>query len=701
MELNRKRLVFYSRLLVIITIAYIMVLTPARETFRLWGYGFIAFYLATNLIIHYLPDRYFSHPAIFYCIVLVDCLLIVTGIYLSGMEGSDLYLVFFVIVCLATLGSELRNLMIASLIFVLIYGWLLYRQGLLQGDMAVSYALRLPFILVLALFLGYIVDLQARAQKERLMASENRYRMFVDNLPVGIYRQTAGENSRILLMNKSFVEMFGYHRKELLEAKTDVIYAKPEQKQELFFRLERENRVEGFPLDLLRRDKSTFNANVWARKYTDDGQEIIEGVIIDVTELKEAENALKVMERQLQQAQKMEAIGVLAGGVAHNYNNNLMSILGHVSTMLLDRTPSDPDYEPLKSISMAIKEAASLTRNLLGFARGGAYEVLPLDLNELVMHENCIFSSASKNVRIHEQLRENLWTVEADKSQIQQVLMNLYVNAAQAMPKSGTGDIFVGTENVLLDENNARSHHLSPGRYVKISVRDTGCGMDASIMDKIFDPFFTTKKPGEGTGLGLSSVYGIIKNHNGFVEVESKPGKGTVFIIYLPATDKIVPGLEEQPSEEVMKGSGAILVVDDEEMVLKSCERLLKRLNYRVLTAQNGLKAMEIYREHGNGVDLVMLDMLMPDMSGGVIFDKLKEMNPDIKVLLSSGYSLNEQARNILSRGCRGFIQKPFDIGELSKKIKEIINGQTTGIQRGQCISDAKERPPFIGEVRV
>ncbi|MEW6080047.1 MAG: response regulator [Thermodesulfobacteriota bacterium] len=701
MELNRKRLVFFSRLLVIITIAYIMVLAPAGDNFRLWGYGFIAFYLATNLIIHYLPDRFFSHPAVFYCIVLVDCVLIVTGIYLSGMEGSDLYLIFFVIVCLATLGSELRNLIIASVLFVMIYGWLLYRQGLLQGDMAVSYCLRLPFILVVALFLGYIVDLQSRAQKERLAASENRYRVFVNKLPVGIYQQTIGDNSRFLLMNNCFFEMFGYDRKDLQGKETDAIYARQEQRQDMFRRLEREKHVEGFSLDLRRRDGSVFNGTVWARKYNDDNREIIEGVIIDVTELKEAENALKAMERQLQQAQKMEAIGVLAGGVAHNFNNNLMSILGHVSAMLLDRKPSDPDYEPLRSISLAIREAASLTRNLLGFARGGAYEVLPLDLNELVVNEDRIFSSASKSVRIHEQLGESLWAVEADRSQLQQVMMNLYVNAAQAMTKTGSGDIFVSTANVLLDESIVRSHHLPPGRYVKIAVRDTGCGMDETVMGKIFDPFFTTKMPGEGTGLGLSSVYGIIKNHNGFIEVDSRPMQGSVFTIYLPATDKIVVRDDERPPEEVKKGSGVILVVDDEEMVLKSCERLLKRLNYHVLTAQNGLAAMDIYRERGQNVDLVMLDMLMPEMSGGVIFERLKEMNPDIKVLLSSGYSLNEQARDILSRGCRGFIQKPFDVGELSKKITEIISGQERGTRPVQCAGGEKCRQQPFNEVRI
>src|SRR6056297_1622090 len=292
MGLNRKRLVFFSRLLVIITIGYILVLTPGREAMRFWGYAFLAFYLSTNLILYYLPERYFNRPAFFYCIVLVDCILIVAGIYLTGMEGSDLYLVFFVILCLATLGSELKNLIIASFIFVIIYGWLLYQQGLLQGDMATSYCLRLPFILVVALFWGFIVDIQKRVQKEQLEETEEQYRSFINKLPVGTFQHAAGENGRFLLMNRAFVEMFGYDTKELEKTPAAAIYAEQKQKEFLYRALDEQGHVEGYPADLLRRDGSVFNSNIWARKYTVNEHEVVEGIIVDISELRQAERAL-------------------------------------------------------------------------------------------------------------------------------------------------------------------------------------------------------------------------------------------------------------------------------------------------------------------------------------------------------------------------------------------------------------------------
>jgi len=235
MYLDRKRLIFLSRLMVIITIAYIMLLGPEKnDIMRFWGYAFIAFYLATNLIVYYLPERFFSYPPVFYCIVLVDCLLIVAGIYLSRMEGSDLYLVFFVIVSMATLGSELKKLMITSFLFVVIYGWLLYQQGLLQGSLATSYILRLPFIMVVSLFLGYIVDLQTRAQKDRLETTEIHYRSFVDNLPISIYQLSTEGDGRFFLINKAFKDLFGYEEKDIKGVDAGILYTDQKQWQDMY-----------------------------------------------------------------------------------------------------------------------------------------------------------------------------------------------------------------------------------------------------------------------------------------------------------------------------------------------------------------------------------------------------------------------------------------------------------------------------------
>ncbi|MBE9483834.1 MAG: response regulator, partial [Bacteroidetes bacterium] len=274
---------------------------------------------------------------------------------------------------------------------------------------------------------------------------------------------------------------------------------------------------------------------------------------------------------------------------------------------------------------------------------------------------------------VYGKYQEGIWTVEVDKGQIEQVLLNLYVNAWQAMP--GGGELYLRTENVTLDENYVKPFHVKPGRYVKISVSDTGIGMDKATCHRIFEPFFTTKEMGRGTGLGLASAYGIIKNHEGVINVYSEQGQGTTFSIYLPASDKEVTEEKEMPGE-LLKGAETVLFVDDEEMIREVGGALLGQLGYRVLSAGNGKEAVEVYINNKDKIDIVILDMIMPEMGGGKAYDKMKEINHDIKVLLSSGYSVNGDATKIMKRGCDGFIQKPFNMKQLSKSIREILDKQ-------------------------
>ena len=249
--------------------------------------------------------------------------------------------------------------------------------------------------------------------------------------------------------------------------------------------------------------------------------------------------------------------------------------------------------------------------------------------------------------------------------------MNLYVNAWQAMP--GGGELDVQTENVLIDEDHNKTYQMEPGRYVKISVTDTGVGMDKATQERIFDPFFTTKEMGRGTGLGLASVYGIIKNHGGFINVYSEKGHGTTFNIYLPASEKEV--IEEKKSAgDILKGSETVLFVDDENMIIEVAKEVLEHLGYKVLISKTGKEAIETYHKNKEKIDIVLLDMIMPNMSGSDTYDRMKEIDPDIKVLLSSGYSINGQATEIMDRGCNGFIQKPFKMKELSQKLREILD---------------------------
>ncbi len=378
----------------------------------------------------------------------------------------------------------------------------------------------------------------------------------------------------------------------------------------------------------------------------------------------------KRLEAQLQQAQKMEAIGTLAGGVAHDFNNLLMGIQGRTSLMLMGADPSHPHYEHLRGIEEFVQSASNLTRQLLGFAKGGKYEVKPTNLNEMLTRSSDMFARTKKEISLYKKYQDDIWAVDVDQGQIEQVLFNLYVNAWQAMP--GGGEIYLETENVTLSKKFVQPFQVEPGRYVKMSITDTGIGMDEKTQQRIFDPFFTTKDMGRGTGLGLASAYGIITNHGGIIEVFSKKGRGTTFTIYLPVSEKGIEK-EEEVSEKIVKGTETILLVDDEEMILEIGRDLLNAMGYEVYTARSGRKAVELYNVQNDSIDLVILDMIMPEMGGGQAYDRMKEINPDLKVLLSSGYSIDGRAHEIMERGCNGFIQKPFNLSELSAKIREIL----------------------------
>jgi two-component system, cell cycle sensor histidine kinase and response regulator CckA len=285
-----------------------------------------------------------------------------------------------------------------------------------------------------------------------------------------------------------------------------------------------------------------------------------------------------------------------------------------------------------------------------------------------------LFGRTKREIRIVQDYHEDIWTVTVDRNQIEQVIVNLYLNAWQAMKPGGT--LYLKTENVNLDQRFIRPFNVAPGRYVKIAVRDTGSGMEPDVQERAFEPFFTTKPMGGGTGLGLASAFGIIKNHDGIIDFTSQPGKGTTFFIYLPATDqRVVP--ETETAEGLQKGTETILVVDDEEYILKACRAMLTDLGYVVLTARSGEEATAIFRELDAQIDLVILDMIMPEMDGRETFERLKQIDPAINVLISSGYSIAEIASDMLSLGCDDFIQKPFDMYQASKMIRNVLDGNS------------------------
>jgi two-component system, cell cycle sensor histidine kinase and response regulator CckA len=405
-----------------------------------------------------------------------------------------------------------------------------------------------------------------------------------------------------------------------------------------------------------------------------DDDERLQNIIhiaTDITYLKESEEEKKKLQNQLIQIQKMEAIGTLAGGIAHDFNNILMGLQGHISMFLHDLNPDHPHRLKLENMESYIRRGADLTKQLLGFARGGKYDVKPTNMNELLGKSADLFGRTRKEISIYRSFAKDLWTVDVDQGQMDQVFLNLFVNSSQAMP--GGGNMDLGTDNVVLGETNVKLVGLNKGRYIKITITDDGVGMDKKTLERIFEPFFTTKPKGMGSGLGLASAYGIVKNHGGGIHVYSEPGKGTTIKIYLPATEKPLMTGEEK-EEEIFTGLETILVVDDEQINISVMIEMLEMLHYRVLPAGSGQEAIAIYMEKKAEIDLVIMDMIMPGISGGRTFDILREINPDVAVILASGYSVEGEARMIINRGCRGFIQKPFQLQELSRKVREVLD---------------------------
>ncbi|MEE4264000.1 MAG: PAS domain S-box protein [Desulfobacteraceae bacterium] len=534
-------------------------------------------------------------------------------------------------------------------------------------------------LLVLCLFLIFGSHVQYTVNKRRaaddaLRESEERYRTILESIEEGCFETDMDGN--LTFFSDPFLKILDYSRDELLGANTDA-YTSPDTAASMEGITER-LRETGKPENVtdyvvIRKDGTNLSLELSVSLLKDQNGLPMgyRGVLRDVSERKRTEEEKHKLESQLQQAQKMESIGTLAGGIAHDFNNILMGIQGNASLMLLKIESGHPNYEKIKNIETYVQNGTELTKQLLGFARRGKYLIRATDLNEIIDKSSSLFARTKKEIRVHTTLLEDLWTAEVDRGQIEQVLLNLYVNAWQAMANGG--DLYLQTENVILDRSYVKPYKVEPGRYVKISVSDTGVGIDKKTQERIFEPFFTTKEMGRGTGLGLASVYGIIKSHGGYINVYSEQEKGTVFTIYLPASQKAASSEKETAPTTIMKGNGTILLIDDEKMILDVGTELLEELGYTVQAAMSGQEAIDVFQKDRKKIDLVIMDMIMPEMGGGETFDRLKQIDPDVKVLLSSGYSINGQATKIMRRGCDGFIQKPFNMNQLAEKVQQIL----------------------------
>ncbi len=513
---------------------------------------------------------------------------------------------------------------------------------------------------------GITRDISAIKSAERaLRESEERFRLTFHTSRDSIIL-TRSADGMIIDINEGFTKSLGFTREDVAgESSISLqIWKNPADRQRMIEGLAQNGFIENLEAEFSCKDGKIRIGLMTACMLEINDEKVILAITRDITDKKR-------MERQLQQTQKFEAIATLAGGVAHDFNNLLMGIQGRISLVAADLEPFHPHSEHLSAVEEYIRTATDLTKQLLGFARGGQYEINPTDLNEFLMNSATMFGRTKKEIQIHSKLREPSPVVDIDRSQIDQVLLNLFVNAWQAMPKGG--DIYLESQVVSLDENYCKPHHIQPGRYAKFSVTDTGIGMDEATRGKIFDPFFTTKGKSRGTGLGLASAYGIIKNHHGIITVYSEPGQGTTFTIHLPLSDKAA-FQEDLEQKGLVKGSGTILLVDDEEMILGVGRAMLEKLGYRVIVAGGGEEALHIVGRQEEDIDLVVLDLIMPGMPGGQVFDAIREIRPDMPILLSSGYSINGQAKDIMARGCNGFLQKPFNLSELSQKIDQVLH---------------------------
>ena len=422
---------------------------------------------------------------------------------------------------------------------------------------------------------------------------------------------------------------------------------------------------------LVKKDGTFLHCRIRVSKL--DKLDPLKGFIFVITDISE----LKILQIQLQQAQKMEAIGVLAGGISHDFNNILMGIQGHLSLMQIDIKAVEKVKSHSKHIGRLVKTAADLTKHLLGFARGGKYKISTLNINELIPLALKIFAPTRKDIVVHECYDEYLHLVDADHTQLEQVFVNLLINASQAMPEQG--DIFITTQNKVIDENHEYPFKVNPGPYIKVTIKDTGIGMDQETQTRVFDPFFSTKGTDDkkGRGLGLSTVYGIVKNHDGFILVDSNIGEGASFHVWLPKSDntEVQETVEESHDiTQMQEGSETILLVDDEEEVVNIGKNFLEKLGYKPLVARDGLEAVEIFKIHKDKISLVVLDLIMPGMNGRQAFAEIKKIQENSKILISTGYTVDGEIEDLLNQGCQGFIKKPFSLNEFSHALRKILD---------------------------
>ncbi len=516
---------------------------------------------------------------------------------------------------------------------------------------------------------GQDITERKRAEEE-IRSSEERFRLLFDSAMDGILLADM-ENRQFKMGNRTICTMLGYSREEIPHLGVTDIH--PEENLphviDMFERQARGELVVSPEMPVRRKDGSVFHADIATTQITFGDRRYLVGYFRDVTRE-------RTLQKQVQTAQKMESVGTLAGGIAHDFNNVLTVIVGY-GEMLKLRIANDPkSMSDLEEILRSAERASVLTRQLLTFARRQVIDPTNLDLNEVMTGLVKLLRKVTReDIEIKTFLAEGLPTIRADQGQVEQVLMNLTLNARDAMP--GGGQLVVETQDTWLDEEYVKQYpYMKAGRYAVLSVSDTGIGMDEETRERIFEPFFTTKGPDKGTGLGLAMVYGIVKQHNGFIHVYSEPGKGTTFRIYFPAVDVPSDSKVVAARRIIRGGSETILLAEDDESIRHLTEQTLISYGYRVLIACDGEEAVDIFRRHGKEIAIAVLDVVMPKMGGKQAYDEMATTIPGLKVLFLSGYSADAIHDSFVLHPGIPFLQKPFGPNALARKVREVIDGE-------------------------
>jgi two-component system, cell cycle sensor histidine kinase and response regulator CckA len=508
---------------------------------------------------------------------------------------------------------------------------------------------------------------EERRARQVLRESEARYRLLVENAAYGIFR--TAPDGKFLDANNALATMLGYSSPgELLAVNISTVYARPEAREPVIAATVAKGFADGLELDWVRKDGQPLMVRLSARLIREpSGEQYFEGIVENVTEW-------RALETQLRQAQKMEAVGRLAGGVAHDFNNLLMVIKGHTELLLERTAPEHPDFRKIDQIKKAADRAAALTRQLLAFSRMQVMQPRVMDLNITINEMGKMLPSLiGEDIELAILTKPHLAHVKADAGQMEQVILNLTVNARDAMPNGGK--LLIETSNVELDEAYARTHPpVLPGRYVMLAVTDTGIGMDAATQAHIFEPFFTTKEKSKGTGLGLATVYGVVKQSGGFVWVYSELGKGTSFKIYLPRVDERAEAeSEKKRKEELPCGTGTILLAEDEKEVREVAREFLHLAGYTIMEAKDGAEALELAAKHAGTIDLLVTDMVMPGIGGRELATRLLAVRPGMKVIYMSGYTEYANFKNADFELHNVMLQKPFTRAVLASAVQKIL----------------------------